>query len=395
MKKRQKRVEQRMTAVYLDYAATTPMHPEVIKEMTRVMTTIYGNPSSIHRFGRQAHFELEEAREIIARSIHAKPDEIIFNSGGTEGDNTIIIQTALSQKSNGMHIITTNVEHSAVNRSLHYLEEKGFEVTYLPVDKEGHITCHQVQKALRDDTILVTMMFGNNETGNLYPIQEVGELLASHQAYFHTDAVQAFGTERLDVVELQVDYLSVSAHKINGPKGVGFAYVKKESPVPIMMVGGEQEEKKRAGTENLAGIVGLAKAVTLLSGDVKKTHQTEYRKFKHIIIETLDEAEIEYQVNGDLSMSLSHILNVWIKGVPSNKLLLNLDLMGFAISAGSACSAGNVKPSPVIQKLHPDAQEAAAESIRMSFGYGLSEESVRAFSETLVTCINRLNKKMA
>ena len=376
-----------MVAIYLDHAATTPMHEDVIKEMTRIMSDVYGNPSSIHQFGRKADFELENARENIAKAINANPTEIIFNSGGTEGDNTALIQTAIDRKENGQHIISTNIEHSAVSHSLEYLADLGFEITYLPVNEKGSISVEQVEAALRDDTILVTTMYGNNEVGTILPIKEIGELLKEHQALFHTDAVQAFGTERIDVKELNVDYLSISGHKINGPKGVGFLYIKKGAPVPVMLHGGEQEEKKRAGTENLSGIVGLSKAIEILTDEQKQNNRKKYEGFKEIIFSALDKNQIDYEFNGDKDNHLAHILNIWFKGIPSNILLSKLDLLGFAISTGSACSAGNVAPSPVIQMMKKEHPTAAVESIRISFGYGLTESDIELFSEKLVETI--------
>ena len=379
-----------MVEVYLDHAATTPMHPEVIEEMTRIMTSVFGNPSSIHGFGRKASFELEMAREEIAQSINCHSTEIIFNSGGTEGDNTAIIQTALAQQDKGKHIISTNGEHSAVTHSLDYLESLGFEITLLPINKAGGITTEQVAGALRDDTILVTTMYGNNEVGTINPICEIGKLLENHQALFHTDAVQAFGTEKIDVKELKVDYLSVSGHKINGPKGVGFLYIKKGRVVPIMIHGGDQEEKKRAGTENLAGIAGLKKAITILSEEQKEANKAKYFEFREQILNALTENNIDFEVNGCEENHLSHILNIWFKGVKSNLLLSRLDLFGYAISTGSACSAGTVAPSPVILAMKKETPEAATESIRISFGYGLTSEEIEAFAEKLVETIQSL-----
>ncbi|MGY3766042.1 cysteine desulfurase family protein [Vagococcus vulneris] len=380
-----------MGAVYLDHAATTPMHPAVIDEMTRIMTTIYGNPSSIHQFGRQAEFELVLARDTVAEAINAKSDEIIFNSGGTEADNTVLIQTALNRQQNGKHIITTSIEHSAVAKSMAYLEEHGFQVTYLPVDSTGKISMEQVASALRDDTILVSIMYGNNEIGTINPIKEIGELLSTHQALFHTDAVQAFGTQLIDVKDLQVDYLSVSGHKINGPKGTGFLYIKEGAFVPVMLYGGDQEEKKRAGTENVLGIVGMAKAVTLITDEAREQKNKQYREFKQIIMNNLLDNSIDFEINGDLENSLPHILNIWLKGIPNNLILSNLDLKGFAISTGSACTAGNVKPSRIIQQIRPQEPAAAGESIRISFGYGNTAEEVATFSQELAEIISKLH----
>ena len=382
-----------MVEIYLDHAATTPMHPDVITEMTRIMTHVYGNPSSIHGFGRKASFELETSREIIAHSINGQATEIVFNSGGTEGDNTAIIQTALKQKNKGQHIISTNVEHSAVSHSLDYLRDLGFEITLLPVNESGSITLEQVQEALREDTILVTVMYGNNEVGSLNPIKEIGEHLKDHQALFHTDAVQAFGTEKIDVKELNVDFLSVSAHKINGPKGVGFLYVKRGTAVPVMIHGGDQEEKKRAGTENLAGIAGLKKAVEILTEEQKQANRDKYAEFRQIILDKLVASDIDFAINGNEDNHLPHILNLWFKGVSNQVLLSKLDLQGFAISTGSACSAGTVAPSPVILEMRPTEPKAAEESIRLSFGYGLTKEEIELFSDKLITSLQGFNLK--
>lgn len=278
--------------IYLDHAATTPMHPQVIEAMTEIMQDTFGNPSSIHGFGRHAHEKLETARQIIADSLQAKSHEIIFNSGGTEGDNTAILETAFSRQKEGRHLITTAIEHPAVLNTMKYLETKGFDVTYLPVDEKGNLSIEEVKKALREDTILVSVMYGNNEIGNLMPIKEIGEILADHPAYFHTDAVQAYGNQTIHPEELGIDLLSISAHKINGPKGVGFLYKRDGVNIPALLLGGEQEEKRRAGTENLAGIWGMAKAVELLSPEEREARNNKYKGFQQLILDTLEANEI-------------------------------------------------------------------------------------------------------
>lgn len=382
-----------MTSVYLDHAATTPMNEEVITEMVRIMTTVYGNPSSIHQLGRQAEFELNNAREKVAKSIGAQDDEIVFHGGGTEGDNTVLLDIARKKSKYGKHIISTNIEHSAILKTLSYLETIGFEVTYLPVDEKGQVSAKQVKDALRDETILVTVMYANNEIGSINPIQEIGAILKESPTLFHTDAVQAFGSEVIDVNQLGVDYLTASAHKINGPKGVGFTYIRKGSPVPILLLGGDQEEKKRAGTENLSGIVGLATAVSILDENKKKENKELYQKYEEIILKELDDAGIPYEINGNGENKLAHILNIWFKDVPNHVLLSRLDMRGFFVSTGSACSAGTVKPSPVIAKLSETKQQAASESVRISFGYGLKETDVRAFAKELVNNVQVLRQK--
>ncbi|MCL6616764.1 MAG: cysteine desulfurase, partial [Anoxybacillus ayderensis] len=252
-----------MERIYLDHAATSPVHPAVAERMLPFMTECFGNPSSIHFFGRQSRLALDEARETVAKSLGAKPSEVIFTSGGTEADNLALVGVDLANREKGTHIITSSVEHHAVLHTCHYLEKQGFEITYLPVDEYGKISLTDLKKALRNDTILVSIMFGNNETGVLQPIQQIGEMLKDHPAFFHTDAVQAYGLIPIDVNQLHIDLLSVSAHKINGPKGVGFLYAKETVKLMPRLYGGEQERKRRAGTENVAGIVGMAKAVEI------------------------------------------------------------------------------------------------------------------------------------
>ncbi|OBS62459.1 cysteine desulfurase NifS [Enterococcus mundtii] len=373
--------------IYLDHAATTPMHPLVIKEMMDIMEGTFGNPSSIHGFGRMAHEKLENARQIVADSLHARPHEIIFNSGGTEGDNTAILETAFSRQNEGKHLITTVIEHPAVLNTMKYLEKKGFEVTYLPVDQKGNISIDDFRSALREDTILVSIMYGNNEIGNLLPIKEIGEILREHPAYFHTDAVQAYGNQTIHPQELGIDLLSISGHKINGPKGIGFLYKRDGVNIPPLLLGGEQEEKRRAGTENLAGICGLAKAVEILTLEEREARNKKYLGFQQLILDKLTENEIEYAINGDLTNKLPHVLNLRIPGIVNDLLLMKLDLQGFAISIGSACTAGNIEPSHVLEAMYGKGTPFLKESIRISFGYGNTEEEVQRFADGLVKAI--------
>lgn len=375
--------------IYLDHAATTPMHPQVIEAMTAIMQDTFGNPSSIHGFGRHAHEKLETARQIIADSLQAKPHEIIFNSGGTEGDNTAILETAFSRQKEGRHLITTAIEHPAVLNTMKYLETKGFDVTYLPVDEKGNLSIEEVKKALREDTILVSVMYGNNEIGNLMPIKEIGELLADHPAYFHTDAVQAYGNQTIHPEELGIDLLSISAHKINGPKGVGFLYKRDGVNIPALLLGGEQEEKRRAGTENLAGIWGMAKAVELLSPEEREARNNKYKGFQQLILDTLEANEIPYQVNGDLTNKLPYVLNLRLIGEANDLLLMKLDLNGVAISTGSACTAGNIEPSHVLEAMYGEDTPILKESIRISFGLGNTEDDIQYFLDQLVRAVKK------
>lgn len=379
-----------MKSIYLDHAATTPMHPVVIEAMTNEMKQTFGNPSSVHRFGRKAHRKIEDVRQIIAASLNAAPHEIIFNSGGTEADNTAIIETALANKDKGRHLITTAIEHPAVLETMNYLEKNGFTVTYLPVNDQGDLAVTSVEEALREDTILVSIMYGNNEIGNLLPIQQIGELLREHQAVFHTDAVQAYGSEQLLPHELGIDLLSVSAHKINGPKGVGFLFKTDSLSLPALLHGGDQEEKRRAGTENVVGIVGLGKAVERLTDQVKQYHHTSYSGYQEQILTQLNEAGISYQVNGNLHHKLAHILSIWFPGIASDLLLLHLDLQGIAVSTGSACTAGTVAPSHVLEAMYGEGHPAARESVRISFGLENTPAQIERFIEVLITTIQKV-----
>ena len=381
-----------MATIYLDNSATTPMHPSVIEKMTHAMTTFYGNPSSVHHLGRESHAQLTKARQQLAKSIHANEDDIILTSGGTEGDNTAIFQTAYARQSLGKHIITSSVEHPAVSSCMTRLAEEGFAITYLPVNAKGELTIEQVSEALREDTILVSLMWTNNETGVMFPIKEVADLLQEHQAYFHTDAVQAYGIEEIDVTECPVDLLSVSGHKINGPKGTGFLYVKSGLSLPSFMVGGDQEEKRRAGTENLPGIIGLAEAATLLTTSEKADRQARYLEFQEMIINRLESEDIDFEVNGQTSHKSAHILNLWFKGISSNMLLMHLDLKGVAISIGSACTAGTIKPSHVLEAMDVVGCQRATESVRLSFGYSNTPEEITEFLDLLVPILKRLAK---
>jgi cysteine desulfurase len=379
-----------MNAIYLDHAATTPLHPKVIEAMTDEMTQTFGNPSSIHAFGRKAHRNLENVRQVIAASLKVNPHEIIFNSGGTEGDNTAIIETALSKQAQGKHLIATAIEHPAVLKTMEYLETLGFEVTYLPVDEKGTLAVEAVTQALREETILVSIMYGNNEIGNLMPIKEIGALLKEHPAVFHTDAVQAFGSEQIFPHELGIDLLSTSAHKINGPKGVGFLYKSDAVSLPAFLHGGEQEEKRRAGTENLAGITGMATAVSLLTDSEKQQRREHYQRYERLIIKKLNDAQIAYRINGNPDNKLAHILNIWFEGVPSDLLLMHLDLQGIAVSTGSACTAGTVEPSHVLEALYGKDHPAIKESIRISFGLGNDDKQIGYFADRLIDIIHKI-----
>jgi cysteine desulfurase len=380
-----------MERIYLDHAATTPMHPRVIEKMMEVMNTNFGNPSSIHSFGREARHYIDLARETLARSIGAKENEIIFTSGGTEADNMALFGAAESNQHKGKHIITTQVEHHAVLHACQRLEKMGFEVTYLSVDETGEISLDDLSTTLREDTILVSVMFGNNEVGTLQPIKEIGEILKSHQALLHTDAVQAYGIEDINVNELNVDLLSVSAHKINGPKGTGFLYVRDKVKLVPRAFGGEQERKRRAGTENVAAIVGFQEAVKIASEE-RLVKREKYQGFKKTFVEKLAAHNIEFSINGLLEKSMPHILNLSFPGTNVEAMLVNLDLAGIAVSSGSACTAGSIEPSHVLVAMFGKESDVLINSIRFSFGFNTTEDQIIKTAEETARIVSRLTK---
>ncbi|MBC2275253.1 cysteine desulfurase [Listeria welshimeri] len=377
--------------IYLDHAATSPIHPEVIQTMLGAITNMYGNPSSIHYAGREARKALDEARHNIAENIHAEEKEIIFTSGGTEGDNLALIGTALAHKENGKHIITSQIEHHAVLKTCEYLETQGFEVTYLPVNAHGTVSAESVKNALRPDTILVSIMYGNNEIGTIQPIMEISKVLRDHQAIFHTDAVQAYGLLNINVTELGVDLLTTSSHKINGPRGVGFLYVKNGTRLVYQMHGGEQERKRRAGTENLAGICGFSAASSIMNNE-RELKKEEYVSFKKRMAEIWRSADIDFEVNGLEAHTLPHVFSVRFKGVSIEQLLMNLDMEGIAVSSGSACTAGTVDPSHVLVALFGESHPAIQETVRISFGLGNHLEEVETAATKISEVVTRLMK---
>lgn len=377
-----------MDRIYLDHAATSPMHPAVIEQMVPHMQNVFGNPSSIHEFGRESRRLLDEARSVIAASLHARPKEIIFTSGGTEADNMAILGTAAAYRHKGNHIITTQVEHHAVLNTCKNLEKQGFEVTYLPVDTDGSISVEELKKALKPETILVTIMYGNNETGSIQPVQEIGMALKNHPALFHTDAVQAYGLLDLDVKECGIDMLSASGHKINGPKGTGFLYLREGISLKQQSYGGEQELKRRAGTENVPGIYGL-KAAAELALNTKEEKAAQYREFKLKLMEVLKEEEVSFEVNGTLESSLPHVLNLYFPGTNVEAMLVNMDLAGIAVSSGSACTAGSIEPSHVLTAMYGDHERTKA-SIRFSFGYGNTLDQIEKTARVTAGIVKRL-----
>jgi cysteine desulfurase len=364
--------------IYLDNAATTPLSQKALETLLSVSQEVFGNPSSIHSFGRKANQILRQARQDIAQVLKVHPDNLIFTSGGSEADNLAIKGYALANQDKGKHLITTAIEHHAVLHTMEYLEKRfGFEVTYLqPIDQK--ITAQQVKEALRPDTILVSVMYANNETGHLLPIQEIGDLLRDHQAVFHVDAVQVLGKLPVFPAELGIDFLAASAHKFHGPKGVGFLY-SKEAKMDSLIHGGKQEGQHRAGTENLAAIAAMAAA---LEEEFSQAEQHAH------YIQTLKEqflteiADLDYYLNQDHE-ALPHILNMGFPGHLNEQILMRLDLAGIAISSGSACTAGVVQKSHVLEALYGKDSARLSEAIRISFSELNTPEEITKLSQTI------------
>lgn len=364
--------------IYLDNAATTPLHPKAIEVMTQCMTSTFGNPSSIHTAGREASRLLRQARQKMAELLSTQSECIFFTSGGTESNNTALKGYALAHQDKGKHIITTAIEHHSVLHTLAYLEKvHGFEVTYLKPAKHT-ISAQQVKDALREDTILVSIMAANNETGAILPISEIGQVLADHQAIFHVDAVQLAGKYPLQPENWGVDFLSISAHKFHGPKGVGLLYAKKPNFYNLLH-GGEQEHKRRASTENLTAILGMVTALELAQENSTQ-HLEVVSNLRQAFLQELE--GIDYYINSSDDF-LPYVLNIGFKGIDNGVLLTQLDLAGFCVSTGSACTAGTVDPSHVLSANSGDNSPSLKESIRVSFSYLNTPEEVLLLAQKL------------
>ncbi|MFC0522503.1 cysteine desulfurase family protein [Pontibacillus salicampi] len=379
-----------MASIYLDHAATTPVSPEVVEAMVPIYQEVYGNPSSVHSYGRKARKILDDARKIIANALGAVEKEIIFTSGGTEADNLALIGAAKAHQHLGKHIITTQVEHHAVLHPAEYLEEEGFDVTYLSVNEEGLISIDELKDALREDTILVSVMYVNNETGSIQPIAEIGSILEDHQALLHTDAVQAFGAMPINVKTLNVDMLTITAHKINGPKGIGALYAKEGLSLHPSLHGGEQERKRRPGTENTVAAHGFAQAVQTVKENQKERLRA-YKHYKKLFLDTLREEGVDYDINGG-RINIPSIINIHFPGTNVETLLTNFDLDGIAASSGSACTAGSVEPSHVLSAMFGEGHERTTSSVRFSFGLANTEENVQEGARKVASIVQRLTK---
>lgn len=363
-----------MDRVYLDNAATTKVDEEVVAVMKQAMLEDFGNPSSVYLEARNARKILETARTQVADLLKASPDEIIFTSGGSEADNLAIRGIAEALSSKGKHIITSKVEHHAVLHTCEYLEKNGYEVTYLPVDEDGLVSPGDVEKAIRPDTILITIMYANNEVGTIMPIREIGAIARAHKVIMHTDAVQAIGQVEIDVEKDNIDMLSLTAHKIYGPKGSGALYVKKGVKIKPLIYGGSQERNLRAGTENVPGFVGLGKACELAMENFGYNNE-KMTKLRDKLIDGIMEYIPSCKLNGHRTKRLSNNVNVSIKFIEGEGMLLRLDMAGIACSSGSACTSGSLDPSHVLLAMGLD-HATAHGSLRLSLSHETTEDNI-------------------
>lgn len=377
-----------MKQIYLDHSATTPVHSEVLEAMLPYFGDLFGNPSSIHSFGQDAKKAVDEARNKVASLINADPLEIVFTSGGTEADNLAIMGVAYAREGKKNHIITTSIEHHAVLNTCGYLEKKGFKVTYLPVDRYGLVDPDDVKRAIAAETAIISIMHANNETGTIEPIEEIGRIAGENDIPFHTDAVQTVGKIPVDVNILNVDLLSLSGHKIYGPKGIGALYIRKGTRITPILYGGHHERDLRAGTENVSGIVGLGKACEIASRDLTREMdrlRTLLDRLENGIMDRID----RIRVNGHPSQRLPNILNVSFENIEGEPVILNLDMKGIAASAGSACTSDSIESSHVLKALGipPD---IAMGSVRFSLGRENTEEEIDYVINALVEVVEHL-----
>ncbi|MDU7440625.1 MAG: cysteine desulfurase NifS, partial [Clostridium sp.] len=377
-----------MKNVYMDYSATTYVKPEVLEEMMPYFTEKFGNPSSFYGISRETKRAIDTAREKVAKGLNCLPDEVYFTGGGSEADNWAIKGIASAHKNKGNHIITTKIEHHAVLHTCQYLEKNGFEVTYLDVDSEGFINLDDLKNAITDKTILVSIMFANNEIGTIQPVKEIGEICKEKKVFFHTDAVQAVGNVPIDVKEMNIDMLSLAGHKIYGPKGIGVLYIKKGIKIDNLIHGGAQEKNRRAGTENIAGIVGLGKAMELATCNIEE-HMEKMTALRDRLIDGL--LKIPYtNLNGPRGEKrLPGNVNVRFRFIEGESILLSLDFKGVCASSGSACTSGSLDPSHVLLAIGLP-HELAHGSLRLTLGAGSTEEDVDYVLEVTPPIIERL-----
>lgn len=371
--------------IYLDNAATTPLLPEIAQEMFEISLSVMGNPSSIHTAGRAAAKLIRQAREDIANLLHIPSDHLIFTSGGSEANTQALLGYALANRDKGKHLVTTAIEHHSVLNTFAYLRDRHqFDITIIQPDPDGNYTADMILDAVREDTILVSTMYANNETGQVLPISEIADALKTHKAVYHVDAVQVMGKLPIQPLTLGIDLLSASAHKFHGPKGVGFLYynnVKLDS----LIHGGEQEHKKRAGTENIAGIVGMAKALSLAYHDMTDNYQKVTALKAHLLAQLTG---LTYYLNQFGTQTMPHVINIGFPGVYHNLLLMKLDLQGVAISTGSACTAGDIAPSHVLEACYGPDSPKLKESVRISFSDLTTSTEVDDFIQILTNILS-------
>ncbi|KGO14394.1 cysteine desulfurase NifS [Clostridium botulinum] len=375
--------------VYMDYSATTYTKPEVLEEMLPFFTENFGNPSSLYSFSDKTKKAVNLARERVSKALNAEKNEIFFTSGGSEADNWAIKGIAYANKKKGNHIITTKIEHHAILHTAQFLEKEGFKVTYLPVDEEGFVSVEDIKNAITDETILVSVMFANNEIGTIEPIKEIGKLCKEKNIYFHTDAVQAIGHVDIDVKDMNIDLLSMSAHKFYGPKGVGALYVRNGVKIQNLIHGGGQERGKRASTENIAGIVGLGKAIELAMENMPEENK-KLSNLRGRLIRGIEERIPEVKLNGpkDMSKRLPNNVNFSFIGIEGETLLLDLDMNGIFGSTGSACASASLDPSHVLLSIGLP-HEIAHGSLRLSLGAKNTEEDIDYVLEVLPKIIKQ------
>lgn len=373
---------------YFDHAATTAVREEVLKEMLPFFSMEYGNASALYSIGRQSKKAIDMSRAKVAKAINANPKEIYFTSCGSESDNLALKGVCYANKDKGNHIITTKIEHQAILQSCKTLEKEGFEVTYLNVNEQGFINLNELEQAIKENTILISIMFANNEIGTIQPIREIGEIAKKHKIIFHTDAVQAIGNVLIDVENMNIDLLSMSAHKFYGPKGVGALYVRNGIEFQRIQDGGHQEKGKRAGTENIAGIVGLGKAIEISNRELEKYNE-KLQSLRDYYIEEIEKRISNIKINGDREKRLPGNANISFEGIEGSELLVKLDERGICASTGSACSSGSIEPSHVLVAIGLESKFAGG-SLRITIG----EENTKEDIDYLVNCLEEIIKDL-
>ncbi|MEO0141805.1 MAG: cysteine desulfurase NifS [candidate division WOR-3 bacterium] len=377
-----------MKRVYLDYAATTPLHPEVLEAMKPYFTEKFANPSSIHSMGLEAKEAIRASRKKVADILGAKPEEIVFTSGGSESNNMAIKGIAYAMKEKGNHLITSRIEHHAVLEPFHFLQKQGFDVTFLSVDKYGMVDPDDVKRAITSKTVLVSIMHANNEIGTIEPIEEIGKICREREVYIHTDAVQSFGAINTNVNDLQVDLLSISAHKFYGPKGVGALYIREGTRIEPLIHGGAQEKGRRASTHNVPGIVGLAKAAEIAIKEMSERVEHSKRLRDRLICSLLEKIE-DIKLNGHPQKRLPNNVHLTVKYIEGEALIVRLDEYGIECATGSACSSGSLEPSHVLTAIGIPVEDARG-SLRMTLGRLTTEEDIDYVSEILPRVVKEL-----